>query len=231
VPDWSDKATISAVAMWDEEDATGLSKPFFRISKDNRLLTLQGKIIDTIGKSSTAAYPNFQCLRSLPDEAATYSARKQEVSTLQEWLDQFGGSRRKNMKVFFTEFAHNAWIRTGDASYLESSALVDYWVRGIRSLDNRATADYDLLKRVSRFIKIDHLLDINNVKKNINPFHTIIRKLCDRKKMFQTDLGNLGVGCRSLCVGDKIALFSVRKTPWVHAMQILTFLYRAAVFQ
>jgi hypothetical protein len=203
VPDWSNEHAISEIAMWDEEHATGNSRAVFEISKDKKLLTLHGKIIDTIEESSLM-YPYRQSLIKLPGQQVTYASRKQEVRILQQWFDTFGGDVQ-----FFTELMRNAWAKTKDPSYLESSGLVNYWVKGIKSLSSDETADNDLPKHIHQLIKDEHLFDINHVKKNIPPFHAIVNKLFDRKRMFKTKIGNLGVGCRSLEVGDRIALFCV----------------------
>jgi hypothetical protein len=128
VPDWSNKDVINEAALWSEARATNLSSPIFEISQDQSLLTLRGKIINTIDKVSVD-YPEHSLLRSLAGEQATGPARKREVDVLYQWFKTFGTGT--NVANFFSRVARNAWTRTHDAAGIDP--LVEFWIQAFMS--------------------------------------------------------------------------------------------------
>jgi hypothetical protein len=211
VPDWSNKDVINEAALWSEARATNLSSPIFEISQDQSLLTLRGKIINTIDKVSVD-YPEHSLLRSLAGEQATGPARKREVDVLYQWFKTFGTGT--NVANFFSRVARNAWTRTHDAAGIDP--LVEFWIQAFMSQE-LSSAEHDLPKFMSRkngWSEL-HKRPGKSVQKNIVQFHTTVRKILDRKIMFRSQNGELGIGCRSLQQGDSIALFAGCNLPMI----------------
>jgi hypothetical protein len=213
VPDWSNKHVISEVASWSEERATDLSPPVFGFSEDQSSLTLRGMIIDTINGASLE-YPKYTVLRKVANEHANVLSQEQEVHVLQQWFTTFGNG--VDMARFFSDFAYNVWARNHDAACLNEH--VKHWIQAFSSGMIHSIAQYELVLKPA-FWSNDRFQTNEGTQKNMKnkivSFHTIVRKLLDRKIMFRSQSGELGIGCRSLKKGDSIALFSGCNLPMI----------------
>jgi hypothetical protein len=210
VPDWSDNKSISEIASWYDSSSTGHSRFEFKTSPDLLEITLCGKIIDKVSVAALA----FPSSRHLLGEDIIVCAREREVKSLREWFSKFGND--KKMLELFCKFPRNAWIGTQDPVYLDSGVVPRYWITLIMDV-TRDTLEDPYSKRIS------HIADeiqfnkttYRNIRTSITRFHEIIRTFLDRKTMFRTQRGKLGIGCRALQKGDQIALFSGCNLPMV----------------
>lgn len=213
VPDWSNNDVISEIAEWDEKRTLGQDRWNGRILDDDTRLETDGRIIDTICRIFSK-YPEHYSLRTLADQKATYSARKKEVAVLKSW---FTACTEVEIIAFFADFARDAWRHRNDESVLDCVALAAHWVKAIKLLRPEASAEYDLPKCLPVVLsksKLDHATK-KSIKKYIVPFHNSIRRLLDRKRLFRTRNGSLGIGCRALKTGDKIALLRGCSLPMI----------------
>jgi hypothetical protein len=209
VPDWSDNNPITEIASWSDSSATGHNRPKFRISPNLMNITLRGKIIGNVESKSELAYPD-PCHLAYCDAGA----RQLELKALQEWLNKFGDDRK--MIKFFREFPRNAWIGTQDPAYLDHGVIPKQWVSSIQSIKGSTIHGYlsDHISSIPDQVQINKVT-YKNIRTNIIRFHDLMRTLLDRKRMFCTEDGKLGLGCRALQEGDQIALFSGCRLPMV----------------
>jgi hypothetical protein len=209
VLDWSHNNAITEVASWSESSSTGHSRSKFRISPNLMHITLRGKIIDSVRFKSELPYPDPRHL-----EECEPGARQLELKAIQEWLNKFGNDRK--MIKFLREFPRNAWIGTRDAAYLDLGFVPKHWVSSIQNIKGSTIYGYldDHISSIPDQVKINKVT-YKNIRTSVTRFHEIMRTLLDRKTMFCTRCGKLGIGCRALQEGDKIALFSGCNLPMV----------------
>lgn len=217
-PDWSVEDPLSEVASWDKHCAAHSSLPSFTISPDEKLLTLSGMIIDTIDVVSSA-YPTAQDLRERAGKLETYPVRKDEVRVFKDWFRTFGtGDRRRVLAAWFSEFVHADWTRTYEDSCPCAETLESFWVKCINRFHPSDGVDFALPLKIEKMFSESggsSEMSKDEIKQSIIQFHAIVRKLSDRKIMFKTYGGNIGIGSHALKSGDKIALFSGCNLPMI----------------
>jgi hypothetical protein len=216
VPDWSDNRFITAIACWDEKYAIKTKPPDYLINDSNKCLEVDGFIIDTITYSSQD-YPAFHSLRHEADRDTRYAARRREVAVLKTWFAAFEDANAKNVPVFFSSLVEEAWDQERQQSSLPSEVLAMPWIKAIKLIGLTASALHDLPKRITEVLKeTNHNSRTKSVIESaMIPFHSTMRTLLDRKRMFKSRGGKLGMGCRALRMGDKIALVSGCNLPMI----------------
>jgi hypothetical protein len=218
VPDWSIKDFITEVALWNEERATGSSLPEFSISMDHHSLTLRGTIIATV-EDVSSEYPQYSHLQGLVDKYPRPVTEERECRVLECWFRTFGNGA--DMVKFMSAFAYKAWKKALNYSamdYIEYSTLVACWTQAFRSGFVRQSAEIDLRRIALRKARNKTMIfkgSLGDLEKDLVPFHMVVRKILDRKVMIRTRKGKLGVGCRSLQKGDRIALFAGCNLPMI----------------
>jgi hypothetical protein len=212
VPDWSNKDAISEIDSWNEERCKALSPASIEISWDITLLTLHGTVIDTIDCVSLN-YPQSDLLLDIEGEHVSSPALRMEIEVLKQWISTFSEVESgSDVAKFFSELTLDAWTRTHDIACLMDGIVARQWVQAFKSDQVRKNARWDLWKFscswATWFRFEGNKKQLEKVRDNIVSFHLTVRKSLDRKSMFRSQKGKLGIGCRSLQKGDSIALFA-----------------------
>ncbi|KAH5157759.1 hypothetical protein HBH69_075160 [Parastagonospora nodorum] len=216
VPDWSNNNFITEIASWDTASAAGKTPAWYTISDDCKSLTLKGTIIDEITFSSHA-YPAVRDLEHAADQDVRHSARRKEVAVLKTWFAAFEEIHGVNMDAFFSKLAKEAWNQTRQRGDVGTDVLAHWWIKVIKCVGLDASAVKTIPNHMLKIL-LGSGLDWptkNGIRSAMVPFHKMMRELLDRKKMFKSPQGRLGMGCQSLRSGDKIALFSGCNLPMV----------------
>ncbi|EAT85919.2 hypothetical protein SNOG_07268 [Parastagonospora nodorum SN15] len=216
VPDWSNNNFITEIASWDTASAAGKTPAWYTISDDCKSLTLKGTIIDEITFSSHA-YPAVRDLEHAADQDVRNSARRKEVAVLKTWFAAFEEIHGVNMDAFFSKLAKEAWNQTRQRGDVGTDVLAHWWIKVIKCVGLDASAVKTIPNHMLKIL-LGSGLDWptrNGIRSAMVPFHKMMRELLDRKKMFKSPQGRLGMGCQSLRSGDKIALFSGCNLPMV----------------
>jgi hypothetical protein len=113
------------------------------------------------------------------------------------------------MIKFMSAFAYEAWKKVHSHAvmdYTEYSTLVECWIHVFRCVSTFRSAESGI--EVAKGL-------LGDLDKNLVPFHRTVRKILDRKVMFRTRQGKLGVGCRSLRKGDSIVFLAGCNLPMI----------------
>jgi hypothetical protein len=125
------------------------------------------------------------------------------------------------MVEFMSNFAYKAWKKAHNYTAMdcfEYSTLVACWTQAFRSGFVRQSTEIDLRPIALQKVRNKKMIfkgSLRDLEKGLVPFHMVVRKILDRKVMFRTRKGMLGVGCRSLQKGDRIALFARCNLPMI----------------
>lgn len=212
VPDWSCNLPITEIASWDDYLVPLKSMKEFRISADRRFLTLWGSDVDEICENSKA-FPGRDSWFDFRD-TNTLRTRFEEMH---HFIDQ------KRLVDFFSGFIEQPWARTKTSFNLSVRTLAKYWIKGIKHFTQYAS-EQDLPRYTAKDIsywasncaKRDGLKRIGeDVKEDMLHFHNLMRTLLDRKRIFSTTEGHVGVASRAIRNGDRIAYFREVNLPMV----------------
>lgn len=121
------------------------------------------------------------------------------------------------MNVFFSKLAKEAWDQARQFGDPGTDVLTHWWIKVIKRVGLEASAVKTIPNHLSKTLRRSDL-DMrtkNRVKSAMVSFHKMMRELLDRKRMFKSPQGRLGMGSQSLRSGHKIALFSGCNLPMV----------------
>lgn len=205
VPDWSCNRTITKIASWEDYVELPETGGCFRISADGSRLTLWGLEVDKIQEHSVA----------FPAHYHQYSIR--ELTILLGWLELLEKDHQQKDPVdFFSGFIRKPWPRTKTSlNMLSVRVLSEYWIKVLRHFKayphthrhERYSAS-DIGYCAARCAERDGLVATGeNVRGDIQYFHKLMRTLLDRKVMFRTERGQLGIATRALQSSDRVVYF------------------------
>ncbi|KAF1970680.1 HET-domain-containing protein [Bimuria novae-zelandiae CBS 107.79] len=213
VPDWSCSRPITEIASWDDYQVQRGVKPAYKVSLGQNRLILWGVMVDKVKKPLLA----FPSRSGLPSN----SASRDELKVLQEWLVTFAENPGYvNLVDFFAELTAKPWDRMKSPLNNSSQILSRYWVKACKTLiiptsgyahspDGKNLQDYMVYLAKKSGIKGRH------IRGDIAPFNNLIRTLLDRKRMFITENGSLGIASQALQAGDSIAFFQGVNLPMI----------------
>jgi hypothetical protein len=218
VPDWSDSNFLTEIAQWNEKYAFLSSEPKYSISDDHRCLEIEGIVIDTISYASQPAYPAFNTLRHAPNQEKKYAARREEIAVLKTWFAAFEDWDEGNIAAFFSGLVQETWDQERESGVVHSEVLAGFWIKAIKRIGLASSALAGLPKQILEVLRESERrlgAQKRSIESAIVPFHNSMRKLLDRKRMFRSNVGKLGMGCRALKAGDKIAIFAGCNLPMI----------------
>ncbi|KAF2263768.1 HET-domain-containing protein [Lojkania enalia] len=216
VPDWSNSRPISEI-IWYKHEGGGSIPPRYQFWNAERLLTLQGVAIDRIEETSLV-FPEFN--EFLDSSIA-------EVEVLCTWRSKFEKySIGRDMAGFFDRFCGPSWVRAYHNVDLPPS---EKWLKAIRryKADSKTTlnrwlklwGDVYCPEKSEHGHAVLYLFNMLTIKppSGTGPLrmHQLLRKLLDRKTMFRTRRGGIGVGSMFLRAGDSIGLFAGCNLPMI----------------
>lgn len=216
VPDWSNCDFITEIASWNAAWVTRTNPPRYVMSESSEHLGLEGIIIDRIRYASDT-YPAFHDLGNSADEIIRNIARCKEVAVLKTWFTTFQELPGVDIVTFFSGLVQEAWSRERHPANLESEILTPYWIDAVKCVGLQASAVRTIPNHIYTVLRGSNL-DLPTkfkIREAILPFHQTMRRLLDRKRIFKTRHGQLGMGCRALQNGDRIALFIGCNLPMV----------------
>ncbi|KAL1604911.1 hypothetical protein SLS60_004452 [Paraconiothyrium brasiliense] len=211
VPDWSCNRPISEIASWDDYAVERATKPTFEISVDGKCLNLWGAEVDNI-KELYLAFP----ARYNSFDAADHGTTRGEIIVLQRWFENFERKPRPTSLVnFFSGLSEKPWTRMKSQFNLSTDVLSKYWIKGITRLTkNSYWIDSNLRDLASGCASKDGMKE-RHVRGDIKPFHKLMRTLLDRKVMFITGGGHLGIASQAIRKDDRIVFFYGVSLPMV----------------
>jgi hypothetical protein len=173
--------------------------PAFQISTDGKSLKLRGLVIDKIEERSRPFPSRYHGSRV---------ARNREIKMLQEWFMNFEASLQDRIVVLFSGLSEKPWARMKSRFNLPTYALSKYWIQGLKSFDGGLGTGYvdQLRSQAANCAKKDDI-EHKPVREDIIHFHNLMRTLLDRKIMFKTETGYLGIASRAVRNDDHIVCF------------------------
>ena len=214
VPDWSNSLPITEIASWKDHDIARASWPeeLFHISDDVEALALQGREIETIEVTSIA-FPHRFHVR----DSAKKTHQQREINVIQHWLKDFGPNKRQiSMAKFFSGLTEGPWKRTQPQSDLDADTLSKYWVKGIKRIGpkHRWGVEERLRDEAVECAKHDFAAR-KGIHRSIIRFHKLVQTLLDRKVMFMTSDGRLGITSQAIQKRDSIVFLQGVNLPMV----------------
>ncbi|OAG03314.1 uncharacterized protein CC84DRAFT_968539 [Paraphaeosphaeria sporulosa] len=216
VPDWSCNQPISEIASWDDYVVLSEPETMLRISViDGSRLTLGGVEVDTIQEHSVA----------FPDRY--HDNRISEIKTLLGSLNMLEKHcQHKGPVEFFSGLIKKPWPRTRSplkmfAKDFSVQVLSAYWIKGLKrfeensdTLPNARYSASDIGYWAGKCAQEDGLtLGGEYIGGDVRFFHKLMRSLLDRKVMFRTERGYLGIASRALQISDRIVYFQGASVP------------------
>ena len=217
VPDWSDSHPITEIVSWADYEKSQYAKLNFRLCSDSHLLSLWGVEVDQVAEHSVV----FQA----PSVGEQPRNQLSEIETIQEWLSMF---KRRRLQIdpveFFLDLIQEPWKRLHPQTKKSTKNILKYWIEGLESFKFRRSKYKEAIPTLAQCEDLKDAI-IACAKKSdrfgifisdvIRPFQEFLQTLLDRKVMFKTASGCLGIASRALQDGDRIALFRGVNVPMI----------------
>ncbi|KAJ4355496.1 uncharacterized protein N0V89_003512 [Didymosphaeria variabile] len=217
VPDWSCNRPISEIASWDDYNVKRATKPWFKFSADGKRLKLWGAEVDKIEEHSIpfVARYNFH-------DVVGHGYPIREIRILQRWFERLEEDPHPTSLVeFFSGLSEKPWTRMKSQFNLSTDVLSKYWIKAIKrfkkdgwTYNGARYIDADLRWRATESAMNDGMKE-KHVRGDITPFHDLMRTLLDRKVMFVTKRGHLGIASQAIQDDDRIVFFRGVSLPMV----------------
>jgi hypothetical protein len=203
-PDWSDHQHITEVAEWQNHKATGQSKPQFGIKKPE--LSITGSVVDLVCEEhftfppTSILYEGNNLTETLSDHFDSPSSIPTHCYEILFYNFSLAIWKNVDIKVLGTEVNYLNFVRRDFERKIESENFVG---RARSAFYNMITSE----RRNPGLKKLPH--------KGWPHLHAGLCRRLDRKKLFQTQHGRLGIASSEIKVGDSILLLQGCNLPMV----------------
>jgi hypothetical protein len=194
-PDWSDHEHITEVAEWQNHKATGQSKPQFGIKKPE--LSITGSVVDLVCEE------HF----TFPPTSILYEGNNL-TEILSDHFDSPSSIPIHCYEILFNSFSLAIWKNVEINGLETEESFLDY-----------ITKDFERMMERKNFVGRVRSAFYNTITgvphRDWPRLHAGLCRRLDRKKLFRTQHGRLGIASPETKVGDSILLLQGCNLPMV----------------